>query len=71
MIGPPGCRTLSDRQKQIIALAATGLTNAEIGRRIWVSEDTVKTHLRRAYVYLEVQNRAQAVAVGMREGWVQ
>jgi DNA-binding CsgD family transcriptional regulator len=39
------------------------MTNSELGRHLYVSENTVKTHLRRLYAKLGVRNRAQAAAL--------
>jgi DNA-binding NarL/FixJ family response regulator len=49
---------------------AEGRSNAEIGRELYVSEDTVKTHARRLFRKLGAADRAQAVAVGFRLGLV-
>lgn len=45
-------RPLSQREKQILALAAQGLTREQIGERIYVTGNTVKTHLRRINIAL-------------------
>ena len=45
-----------------------GLSNSEIGRELYLSEDTVKTHARRLYRKLGAADRAQAVASGFRWG---
>jgi DNA-binding NarL/FixJ family response regulator len=47
-----------------------GMSNAEIGRELYLSEDTVKTHARRLFRKLGVGDRAQAVALGFRRGFV-
>ena len=62
--GPP----LSPREREVLATVAQGLSNAEIGARLYVSEATVKTHLLRAYAKLGVDSRAAAVAEAMRRG---
>jgi RNA polymerase sigma factor (sigma-70 family) len=52
---------LSPRQREILELVVTdGLTNAQIAERLFLTESTVKQHLRLAYKILEVKNRAQA-----------
>jgi PAS domain S-box-containing protein len=55
-------RLLTTRQLEILALVAEGLSNAEIARRLFLSESTVKWHLRKILRALGVSNRAQAVA---------
>jgi DNA-binding NarL/FixJ family response regulator len=51
---------LSARQREILGLVVEGLSNAEIGRRLYLSESTVKQHLRAAYKVLGVKNRTEA-----------
>lgn len=51
---------LSPRQKEILGHVAEGLSNAEIGRRLYLSESTIKQHLRSAYKLLGVSNRTEA-----------
>lgn len=55
--------SLTDRERDILAQLATGLGNREIARALFISEATVKTHLRRIYDKLGVDTRAGAVAV--------
>ena len=55
-------RLLSDRQAEILALVAEGLSNAEIASRLYLTESTVKWHVRKILRALGVANRAQAVA---------
>ena len=49
---------------------ADGRSNAEIGKELFVSEDTVKTHARRLFKKLGASDRAHAVALGFRWGLV-
>jgi PAS domain S-box-containing protein len=55
-------RLLTRRQLEILGLVAEGLSNAEIARRLFLSESTVKWHVRKILRALGVANRAQAVA---------
>jgi len=59
---------LTERELQVLRRMAEGKSNAEIGRELYVSEDTVKTHARRLFRKLGVRDRAHAVAVGFRAG---
>lgn len=61
-------QTLSPRETEVLRLAAEGATNREIGRRMHVSEATVKTHLLRAYDKLGVNDRTAAVVTALRRG---
>ena len=51
---------LSDRESEVLALIARGLTNAEIADELYLSVETVKTYVKRLYAKLDVHNRAQA-----------
>jgi DNA-binding NarL/FixJ family response regulator len=51
---------LSARQREILGYVVEGLSNAEIGRRLYLSESTIKQHLRAAYKLLGVSNRTEA-----------
>jgi DNA-binding NarL/FixJ family response regulator len=62
--------TLTERELQVLAGMSRGQSNAEIGRELFLSEDTVKTHARRLFRKLGAADRAQAVAVGFRWGLV-
>ena len=57
---------LSARQREILELLAEGSTNSEIAGRLFLSESTVKQHLRAAYKALGVRNRREAAALSRR-----
>lgn len=52
---------MSEREHEVLGLLAEGLSNQEIAERLFVSANTVKTHLARVYGKLEVSRRTQAV----------
>ena len=62
----PNVGDLSARQREILELVMEGLSNAEIAGRLYLSESTIKQHLRKAYKLLGVRNRTEA-AKTMRE----
>jgi len=65
----PGARSgLTQRESEVLGLMVRGLSNRAIALRLSIGEDTVKTHARAVYRKLEVSDRAQAVAVALREG---
>ncbi|MGH3529147.1 MAG: response regulator transcription factor, partial [Pseudonocardiaceae bacterium] len=53
---------------QVLQLVANGRTNAEIAKAFFLSEATIKTHLRRIFAKLEVTDRASAVATAIATG---
>ena len=61
---------LTERELQVLHGMAQGRSNAEIGRELYLSEDTIKTHARRLFRKMSVNDRAQAVASGFRWGLV-
>jgi DNA-binding NarL/FixJ family response regulator len=62
----PNIGDLTARQREILEMVVEGLSNAEIARRLYLSESTIKQHLRAVYKELGVRNRTQA-AKTMRE----
>jgi DNA-binding NarL/FixJ family response regulator len=66
----PPAPELTERELQVLNGMAHGRSNAEIGRELYLSEDTIKTHARRLFRKLGVGDRAQAVAIGFRHGLV-
>ncbi|MGH3750949.1 MAG: response regulator transcription factor, partial [Micromonosporaceae bacterium] len=65
---PTGRLALTERELQVLRGMADGCSNAEIGRQLFVSEDTVKTHARRLFRKLGARDRAHAVAAAFRRG---
>ena len=65
---PAAPSPLSEREREILSMTAAGQTAADIGRRLFLSPATVKTHLQRIYQKLGVSDRAAAVAAAMRAG---
>ncbi|UQU66620.1 response regulator transcription factor [Couchioplanes caeruleus] len=64
----PAPPSLSQREAEVLRLVARGLTNADIGRELFISEATVKTHLLRAFNKLDVADRTAAVTRAMALG---
>lgn len=65
-----GDSPLSERELQVLALMSQGKTNSQIGGELFLAHDTVKTHARRIFTKLGVKDRAEAVAHGLRRGYV-
>ena len=63
---PPAINTLTDRELDVFRLIAAGLSNAEIGRELYISDTTVKTHVTRLLQKLQVRDRAQAIVMAYR-----
>jgi DNA-binding NarL/FixJ family response regulator len=61
-----GTRVLSDRERQVLALVADGATNDEIAGKLFLSPETIRTHIRNAMRKLGAHTRAHAVAEALR-----
>ncbi len=64
----PGLATLTDREREVVALVAEGLSNDEIAARLVVSPLTAKTHVSRAMTKLAARDRAQLVVLAYAHG---
>jgi DNA-binding NarL/FixJ family response regulator len=64
----PAAENLTAREIEVLGAVSEGLTNAEIGRRLFIGEATVKTHLLRVFTKLDVDDRTAAVTVAMQRG---
>ena len=60
----------TNREIQVLQLVSDGLVNREIGDRLFLSEETVKSHIRHILAKLQARSRAHAVAVGFRRGLI-
>jgi DNA-binding NarL/FixJ family response regulator len=58
------------RETEVLQLISDGLANREIGQRLFLSEETVKSHVRHLLAKLQARSRAHAVAVGLRRGLI-
>jgi DNA-binding NarL/FixJ family response regulator len=65
-----GADALTPREVEVLGRVARGLSNVEIGRALFISEATVKTHLLRAFDKLGVNDRTAAVTVAMSRGFL-
>jgi DNA-binding NarL/FixJ family response regulator len=62
--------SLTQREREVLRLLADGLTNEEIGKRLFISPETVRTHVRKAMAKLEADTRTQAVAKALRQSLI-
>ena len=65
-----GLDGLTARETEVLRLVGNGLTNAQLAERLVLSEETVKTHLKRVMAKLRLSSRAQAVVVAYESGLV-
>lgn len=59
---------LSAREREILGLLAHGLTGEQIAKRLYLSPETVRTHIRNARGKLDARTRSHAIAIALREG---
>jgi DNA-binding NarL/FixJ family response regulator len=67
---PPALSSLTEREREILTLLASGLSNAELGARLYLSGPTIKTHLSSIFRKLGVRDRVQAVIAAYDAGLV-
>ena len=60
LLSPAVAPSLTQREREILSNIATGLSNAQVARQLWVTDQTVKFHLSNIYKKLKVTNRTQA-----------
>ena len=65
---PKALEDLSDREQEVFRLIARGLSNAEIGKELFISETTVKTHVTHILQKLDLRDRVQAVVLAYQTG---
>lgn len=62
---------LTHREQEVLILASEGLTNKEIAARLWLSTDTVKSHLQALTAKLNTRGRTHSVATALRLGLIE
>jgi DNA-binding NarL/FixJ family response regulator len=62
--------TLTQRERDVLRLLSDGLSNEEIGRSLFISPETVRTHVRKAMAKLDADTRTQAVAMALRQSLI-
>lgn len=67
---PSSAESLTPREREVLQLVAQGTTNKEIASQLFISENTVKNHIRNILAKLHLQNRVQAAAYALREGLI-
>ncbi len=61
---------LTQRERDVLRLLADGLSNEEIGKALFISPETVRTHVRKAMAKLDADTRTQAVATALRQSLI-
>ena len=69
-IGKNGTDVLTQREREILQLLADGMSNADVAGQLFISQETVKSHVRHILTKLEADTRTQAVAIALREAMI-
>ena len=64
----PGLADLTDRETEVLAAVGSGLSNAQIGAKLYMSEATVKAHISKIFAKLDCQNRVQIAIIAHEAG---
>jgi len=62
---------LTERELEVVKLVADGASNKQIAAALFISENTVKAHLKSIFIKLEAESRAKVAAIAQRSGWVE
>jgi DNA-binding NarL/FixJ family response regulator len=67
LVGTERDGLLTAREREILQLLADGMSNADVAKKLFISQETVKSHVRHILAKLEADTRTQAVAIALRE----
>ena len=62
---------LTNREREILQLLADGMSNGEVAKKLFISQETIKSHVRHILAKLEADTRTQAVAIALREAIIE
>ena len=68
--GRDGSDVLTAREREILQLLADGMSNADVAAQLFISQETVKSHVRHILTKLEADTRTQAVAIALRDAMI-
>jgi DNA-binding NarL/FixJ family response regulator len=68
---PEGLKELTEREHEVLLLVARGLSNHEIAQQLYLSEGTVKTHVKHVFAKLALRDRAQVVILAYESGLIE
>jgi DNA-binding NarL/FixJ family response regulator len=68
--GKEGTDMLTAREREILQLLADGMSNVDVADKLFISQETVKSHVRHILAKLEADTRTQAVAIALREAMI-
>ena len=70
LTGKDSSDMLTQREREILQLLADGMSNADVAAKLFISQETVKSHVRHILTKLEADTRTQAVAIALREAMI-